>query len=110
MTLTGKTGFTPHVIEFLPPGTTTSALNAGYSTIILNKIEEMDKKGDLITAPILEEVLKMGKTTVIKHLKRFEKAGMIEARLAKLQYEHTVVITPVYNMKKKKDATRKKRG
>jgi len=105
----GKTGFTPHVIEFLPEDATTGSLNQGYSTVILSKIEEMDKKGELITAPIIQEKLKIGKTTVIKHLQRFKKSGFIQERLAKIQYENTVVITPVYTMKKKaKDATRKK--
>jgi hypothetical protein len=35
---------------------------------------------------------------------------MLNERLAKIQYENTVVITPVYTMKKKKDASRKKGG
>jgi len=104
----GKTGFTPHVIEFLPPEATSASMNQGYGTLILNKIEELDKKGELITAPIIQEKLKIGKTTVIKHLQRFKKSGFIQERLAKIQYENTVVITPVYTMKKKKDATRKK--
>jgi len=99
----GSTGFTPHVIEFLPEDVTSGGLNQGYSTVILSKIEEMDKNGELITAPIIQEKLNIGKTTVIKHLKRFKKSGMLSERLAKIQYENTVVITPVWTMKKKKN-------
>ena len=102
--ISGKTGFTPHVIEFLPVDQTSGAINAGYSQVILNKIEEMDKKGELITAPIIQEKLNIGKTTVIKHMTKLHKAGVLNKRLAKIRMEHTVVITPVYTMKKKKNA------
>jgi hypothetical protein len=106
----GRTGKAPYVIEYLPVDATTGSLNHGYSSLIFDKIEELDKKGELITAPIIEKILNIGKTTVIKHMKKFENDGLLNVRLAKLQYENTVVITPVYTVKKKKDATRKKRG
>ena len=106
----GKTGKAPYVIEYLPVDATTGSLNHGYSSLILDKIQELDKKGELITAPIIEKKLNIGKTTVIKHMKRFKKEGIVKERLAKIQYENTVVITPVYTLKKNKDATRKKRG
>jgi hypothetical protein len=106
----GRTGKAPYVIEYLSVDATTGSLNRGYSSLIFDKIEELDKKGDLITAPIIEKILNIGKTTVIKHMKKFQNDGLLNVRLAKLQYENTVVITPVYTVKKKKDATRKKRG
>ena len=99
----GRTGFTPHVIEFLPIDQTSGTINAGYANVILNKIEEMDKKGELITAPIIQEKLNIGKTTVIKWMTKFHKDGILNKRLAKIRMEHTTVITPVYRMKKKKD-------
>jgi len=77
-------------------------INAGYGTLIMNKIEEYDANKALITAPKLVEDLHLGKTTVIKWLKRFMEQGKLTQKMAKLQYETSVVITPVYYLKNNK--------
>jgi len=99
----GSTAFTPHVIEYLPEATTTGDINQGYSTLVMNKIEEMEKAKKLVTASALKNELHVGKTTVLKHLKRFVKEGFLTMREAKIQYENNVVITPVYKLKKGKN-------
>lgn len=97
----GGIGFTPHVIEYLPEETTTGDINKGYAMLVMNKIEEMEKAKKLVTASALQKELKVGKTTILKWLKQFEKEGFVKARLAKIQTSNNVVITPVYKLKKK---------
>jgi len=103
----GSVAFKPYVIEYLPADATTGGVNQGYGMLIMNKIEEMENNGELITAPLIREKLKIGKTTVLKHLKRLMKQGFLTTRLAKIQHENSTVITPVYMIKKTK---RRKNG
>lgn len=96
-----NTGKKPIILEFLPADQTTGKINAGFGTLIMNKIEEYAKEDEIITAPRICEDLHLGKTTVIKWLKRYLEAGKLTQRMAKLKYENSVVITPVYYLKKK---------
>jgi response regulator of citrate/malate metabolism len=97
----GKVDRKPFVLEYLPEETTMKSVNQGYGMLILNKIEELEKNGDLITGMTIATELNIGKTTVHKHVKRLMKQGFISNRLAKVQMPNTTVIVPIYAMKKK---------
>jgi predicted ArsR family transcriptional regulator len=97
----GKMPSKPFVLEYLPEETTMKNVSQGYGMLILNKIEELDKNGDLITGNTIATELKIGKTTVHKHVKRLMKQGFLSSRLAKVQMPNTTVIVPIYALKKK---------